>query len=414
MRRSHVLALALSCANLVSAQEHRTVPQCTSFSLVTHDLTPVDLYPMTGRCIQDSNYADALAFFALAGADIRYDTSRVNDKTTSDFASVLVLRTLQSLPVSAKKTFGDVINAVLADKPAEEYLCRSIQEIGPPAYYPEYLIMHGMNAVTAGLTKAPIRQELLPVSDPSGTWRTTITRYLHCSLTEKSSSHQDAQAADRYRKTVADAIARSHAESADQSSQPSHSASTRSSPPSSSVSDGAQSDQSSFYGPLTFNRAGADFYFSQDGKFAPAALTDGMIEIHLHPRSFQIGYNGEQMNICLAQVPFPEVRTDPTGYRASCLSGAMSGARAPNSDALLVYSGKEWSDGNSALMDATSLKAAPMKGFKIAYQVNRLQFVANPTMSLSGYKGTLYGYIIVYVQPERNNRGIMPIKLIFE
>jgi len=348
MKIAYVLALTLACANFAKAQEKANAPQCASFAFVTSKLTPLDLYPMAGQCIQDSDYADALALFAVAGADIRYDRSRVNDKTASDSASVLAMQAFQPLPTSAKKRFGDVINAVLADRSAAEYLCRSVQEIGPPAYYPEYMIMHGLNAVTAGLTKAPVPQELLPVPDPSETWKTIITGYLHCTLTEQSSSRQGAEAADGYRKTVAEAIAKSQAESSGPPPLASYSAATPSSAPSSAASGRGNSDQSPIYGPLTFNKEGADFYFAQDGKFAPATVSNGIIEIRLHPRSFQIGYNGEQMNICLAPIPFREVRADPTGYKTSCLAGAMTGARAPNSDALLVSAGKKGREGKQA------------------------------------------------------------------
>lgn len=411
MKSLYVLVLAVASANPVWAQNGVTGPHCTSFTRATGDMTPVDLFPMASECIQEADYADALPFFALAGADVRYDRARVNDKSTGDSASLLLMRAFQPLPAPARMTFGDVINTVLADKLAVEYLCRSIQEVGPPAYYPEYMIMHGMNAVTTGLTSRPAPQELLPVSDPSGTWKTIITGYLHCSLTEPP----DTQGADRYRETIAATVAKSQAQSASQRMQGFHPDATASAEPSSSaIRDEARSDQTPAYGPLTFNRDGADFYFAQDGEFAPAAIIGGVIEIHLHPRSFQIGYNGEQMNICLAPAPFPEVRADPTGYKASCLAGAMSGARAPNSDSLLVYSGNKWSDGNSTLTDATSLKALPMKGFKYGYQVNQLQFVTNSAMTLSTYQGTLYGYVVVYTQPERSNKEIMPVRLIFE
>lgn len=176
----------------------------------------------------------------------------------------------------------------------------------------------------------------------------------------------------------------------------------------------AADQQAPAYGPLSFNRDDADFYVAQDGKFVPAAVSGGIIEIHLHPGSFQIGYNGEQMNICLAQTAFPEVRADPSGNRISCLSGAASGAREPNSDALLVYSGQKWSDGNSELSDETSMKAAPMKGFRFAYQINQLLFIGAGDRPLSSFEGTLYGYIVVYKQHERSNKDIMPIHLIFE
>jgi hypothetical protein len=171
--------------------------------------------------------------------------------------------------------------------------------------------------------------------------------------------------------------------------------------------------RSGSYGPLIFNRSdGGDFYVAQDGRFVPAELRGGTIEIRLRSAPFQIGYNGEQLNICLAQVEFPEVRADPKGYRASCLSGPSTGARPPGSDALLVYSGTTWSDGNTELSDATSLKAPPIKGYRAAYQINSLLFVSSPELKFGQFKGVLYGYLVVYRQHERRTQDIMPIRLI--
>jgi hypothetical protein len=169
------------------------------------------------------------------------------------------------------------------------------------------------------------------------------------------------------------------------------------------------------YGPLAFNRTGGgDFYVAQDGRFARADFRDGAIEIHLRGAPFQIGYNGEQLNICLAQYNFAEVRSDPAGYRASCLSGPFAGARTPHSDALLVYSGSKWSDGNTEFSDATSLAATPIRGYRAAYQINSLLFVSSPQLKLGEFKGALYGYLVVYRVHERRNQDIMPIRMIFE
>lgn len=60
------------------------------------------------------------------------------------------------------------------------------------------------------------------------------------------------------------------------------------------------------------------------------------------------------------------------------------------------------------------MKATPMKSFQFAYQVNQLLFVEARDMTLSTFKGTLYGYIVVYKQHERSNKDIMPIQLVFE
>lgn len=148
-------------------------------------------------------------------------------------------------------------------------------------------------------------------------------------------------------------------------------------------------DESSSYGPLSFNVAGGgDFYIAQNGHFVPAKLIDGVIEFRIRPTPFEIGYNGEQANMCLATSHFEEIRADPDGYKASCLAGPMSGARYPNSDELLVYSGKIWSDGNTELSDNTTLKAEPIAGYEFAYGINKLTFVATPDMSLGSFRGT--------------------------
>lgn len=176
---------------------------------------------------------------------------------------------------------------------------------------------------------------------------------------------------------------------------------------------GADIAQTGTYGPLIFNRAGGgDFYVAQDGKFAAAEFRDGAIEIHIHSAPFQIGYNGEQLNICLAMTEFAEVRLDPKGYPSSCLSGASSGGRAPNSDAMLVYSGTKWSDGNTELSDATTLKAPPMEGYQRAYQINSLLFVSSPELKLGQFTGTLHGYLVDYRVHDRRNQDIIPIRLI--
>lgn len=167
------------------------------------------------------------------------------------------------------------------------------------------------------------------------------------------------------------------------------------------------------YGPLTFNRAGADFYFAQSGKFAPTELgQDGVIEVQLSNASFQLGYNGRQLNLALAQAPISEISTDPKGFKASRLSGPMAGGRERNSDVLLVYSGKEWSDGNTEFSDSTTMRAAPLPGYQYAYQINKLDFLADKQLSLGSFKGVLYGFIVVYKQAERVDGDIMPIRLI--
>jgi hypothetical protein len=168
------------------------------------------------------------------------------------------------------------------------------------------------------------------------------------------------------------------------------------------------------YGPLSVNLPrGADFYIAQDGAFVPVVIQDGTLVVHLKPAPFQIGTNAAQINLCLSTSQAPEVQADPSGYKDSCLSDAKSGARFPNSDALIVYSGKLWSDGNSSLRESTSKMTTPLPGYQYSYLINELTFVGHHELNLGNAHGTLYGFIGVFKQSKLTPQQIMPLQLVF-
>ncbi len=165
-------------------------------------------------------------------------------------------------------------------------------------------------------------------------------------------------------------------------------------------------------GPSGNARANPNFYFSQGGQPARMAFgSDGVLDVYLNNAPFQLGYNGRQMNLALAQAPITETSTDPKGFKASRLSGAMAGAREP--DELLVYGGRDWRDGNSEFSDGSSAPAMPRSGYQHAYQINKVTFVRDPNTTLRGFRGVLHGFVLVYRQPERVDQDIVPIRLNF-
>jgi len=168
------------------------------------------------------------------------------------------------------------------------------------------------------------------------------------------------------------------------------------------------------YGPLSVNReGGGDLYVAQDGALAPVEVTAEAITVRLKNRPFQIGTSSPQVNVCLTLVPAPEVRADPGGFRASCLSFAMQGATERNADYLLVFPGTEWNDGNTGLQAGQSLAAEPRPGYAHAYQIGNLLCPSSPGVSLSRFRGTLYGYVAVHKGPRLRKQDIMPIRLVF-
>jgi len=168
------------------------------------------------------------------------------------------------------------------------------------------------------------------------------------------------------------------------------------------------------YGPLTVNRAGGgDLYVAQDGAMVPFAERDGVLVFQLASRPFQVGTSSHQVNLCLSEAPAPEVRYDPQGFKASCLSGPMQAAREANAANLVVHSGTRWSDGNVVLQEGSQLAAKPLPGYPRAYQVNALVFTDRKEADLAAFQGTIHGWVVVYHQAERTRRDVMPIQLVF-
>jgi hypothetical protein len=181
--------------------------RCIAFEKVDNRIMPIELYRSVGACIRGNRYADAVALFALAGMDIRYDVARVADNSVGDTGAVLIMETFQGMPQTAKRKFSVAIRTV-ATRPVAAYVCKWVRQVGPPTYYPEYMIVHGINAVTSALHGTPLPQELLPVSDPAARWQTIGESYLHCPSAAGAASRQDAQAATRYRATIAQALSK--------------------------------------------------------------------------------------------------------------------------------------------------------------------------------------------------------------
>lgn len=168
------------------------------------------------------------------------------------------------------------------------------------------------------------------------------------------------------------------------------------------------------YGPLVVQTAGGgDLYVAQDGALVPHVQRDGVLVFQLANRPFEIGTGSHQVNLCLTEVPAPELRIDPAGNKASCLSGPMQAAREAGSAELYVYSGKKWSDGNVVLQEGAHRAATPLPGWSRAYQVTSLVFVDHEGAGLATFRGTLHGWVAVYHGSERRNRDIMPIQLVF-
>jgi hypothetical protein len=150
--------------------------RCVSIDLAAKDRTPPDLYQGVSACIQQEDYRTAVALFALAGMESRFDAERVLDKTAGQAGQALVMDTINGLPADKRAKFQSAVNAVAADPEVLSRTCSAIRKIGYPSYYPAYMVLHGIRAFTA----KPDDPTMEPNFDAATAWNTLLGSYLNC------------------------------------------------------------------------------------------------------------------------------------------------------------------------------------------------------------------------------------------
>jgi hypothetical protein len=149
---------------------------CASADEVSSEDTPADLYPAVGKCLAKGRYDQAAFLYALAGVYAYYDTLRVADETAHDAAAVFQHRLIEQVPEAKRKRFIAEVTTAINDPKKLSKLCGQIKKIGPPAYYPRYMVQHGMQAFTG--EKNP--KGLVPDFDAKGAWTKALSTFLHC------------------------------------------------------------------------------------------------------------------------------------------------------------------------------------------------------------------------------------------
>jgi hypothetical protein len=150
---------------------------CIDLSDVKNTYTPPDIYTAIRGCLAKGDYDRAATLFPLAGAYAHFDALRITDQTARDGGQVLIVQTSATMTSDQKQAFKQALTSVMSDPKKHADFCSDVHKIGPPNYFPKYLIMHGMNAF---LTPHPEQNALVSNFDAPGTWAKLQTQYLQC------------------------------------------------------------------------------------------------------------------------------------------------------------------------------------------------------------------------------------------
>jgi len=150
---------------------------CIPLAEARSTFTPPDLYKGVEKCVAQDNYGLAVGLFALAGAYASFDEDRVIDKTVEGARAELIMNTFSAILQDKKIKFNKAFNRLIEDPERIEKLCKQVQKIGPPNYYPSYMVLYGSKAFLGN----PHEDALVKNFDASVGWRNIQLEYLHCS-----------------------------------------------------------------------------------------------------------------------------------------------------------------------------------------------------------------------------------------
>ena len=150
---------------------------CVDKYQLNNKVTPADLFKGLSLCIQQGNFDPGVFMFAIAGVYARFDTFRVSDITAHDAAKILPIVTFNSLDAQKASLFKARVGQVLGDNNARATICYDINRIGPPDYFPRYMLQHGTVAINDKNQKS---NALVTPFDMQSAWKQALDGYLHC------------------------------------------------------------------------------------------------------------------------------------------------------------------------------------------------------------------------------------------
>jgi len=187
MKKSLILILLIFGINHITAQKTISIEAegnlespnplgCVDLSDMTNENNPADILSGMGKCIELGEYEKAAKLFAIAGVYGKYDTYRVKDKSAHQALLVLQQNILLNVNESDRNNLMKSLKKELESGSEElNKVCRTIQKVGIPKYYPKYMVQHGIQAFLENEGNG-LNEEF----DSKESWNLALKNYLHC------------------------------------------------------------------------------------------------------------------------------------------------------------------------------------------------------------------------------------------
>jgi hypothetical protein len=150
---------------------------CIELKDVTPAQTPPDFFTAVSSCMGQADYDRAARIFFLASVYSRFDAQRINDKSASGGGQMMIMNTFGKFTPEQRQAFGQAADRLTKTPENFQVWCASVKRIGPPRYFPRYLILHGLAAFTQ---PTPLANAMVPDFDLETNWARVLETHVRC------------------------------------------------------------------------------------------------------------------------------------------------------------------------------------------------------------------------------------------
>lgn len=150
---------------------------CVSAQEVKNNYTPVDLYKGMAICAKSERFQEAAFLFSISGVYGRFDSLRVADRTAPQGLMIARSQIFEDIPKEKLEKLQGFVSKALGSSSDVAAICKDIIRVGPPSYYPKYMVAHGMGSLH--YTGEAV-DGLLKNFNATSAWKKSLDSYLHC------------------------------------------------------------------------------------------------------------------------------------------------------------------------------------------------------------------------------------------
>ena len=150
---------------------------CVALNMVDSRLQPPDLYQAVGACVSTDHLDDAVRLFVMAGALWRFDARRVADISGALAGGQLIVNTFAPLPPERRLAFKRMFDHMMGNPEEVARVCRRLEQIGKPQYFPRYMVLSGVRALNAA---DPYENALNPNVNVDEAWNRVLHEQIGC------------------------------------------------------------------------------------------------------------------------------------------------------------------------------------------------------------------------------------------